>query len=275
VKIDPEIPRLFFGDSLRLGQVLTNLGNNAVKFSHEGGTVTLRARLLEEDATHAVVEFAVEDEGIGISGADQEKLFHAFSQVDNSATRRFGGTGLGLMISKKIVGMMGGEVWLESAEGRGSTFFFTARLEKAAGEHLEALVQTGSDAVGAARALLEGKRILVVEDNDMNQELIRELLAKNRVDLSMAANGKEAVDMVLEGAFDAVLMDCHMPVMDGYEATRAIRRDARFENLPIIALTASVMTEDVHKAIETGMNDHIAKPIVPETFYITLAKWLR
>jgi signal transduction histidine kinase/CheY-like chemotaxis protein len=273
VIIDRAIPGRLIADSLRLGQILTNIGNNAVKFSEPGGTVTLRARLVGEGAEGIVVEFAVEDEGIGISEADQEKLFRAFSQVDGSATRRFGGTGLGLVISKKLVELMGGTIWLESEAGKGSTFYFTVRALRAG--------QLNPDSVEADApatplyALLEGKRILVVEDNELNQEVIRELLEGVNISVTMAENGREAVEMIGDGMFDAVLMDCHMPVMDGYEATRILREKKHFNTIPIIALTASVMDEDVERALESGMNDHVAKPIVPDTLFETLEKWLQ
>ncbi len=273
VIIDRAIPGWLIADPLRLGQVLANIGNNAVKFSEPGGTVTLRARLVGEGAEGIVLEFAVEDEGIGISEADQGKLFRAFSQVDGSATRRFGGTGLGLVISKKLVELMGGTIWLESKAGKGSTFYFTVRALRADQPNPDS---AEADApVTPLYALLEGKRILVVEDNELNQEVIRELLEGVNVSVTMAENGREAVEMVGDGMFDAVLMDCHMPVMDGYEATRILREKKHFNTLPIIALTASVMDEDVARALESGMNDHVAKPIVPDTLFETLEKWLK
>ena len=273
VIIDRAIPGRLIADSLRLGQVLTNIGNNAVKFSEPGGTVTLRARLVGEGDEGIVIEFAVEDEGIGISEADQGKLFRAFSQVDGSATRRFGGTGLGLVISKKLVELMGGTIWLESKAGKGSTFYFTVRALRADQPNPDS---AEADApVTPLYALLEGKRILVVEDNELNQEVIRELLEGVNVSVTMAENGREAVEMVGDGMFDAVLMDCHMPVMDGYEATRILREKKHFNTMPIIALTASVMDEDVERALESGMNDHVAKPIVPDTLFETLEKWLQ
>ncbi len=273
VIIDRAIPGWLIADPLRLGQVLANIGNNAVKFSEPGGTVTLRARLVGEGAEGIVLEFAVEDEGIGISEADQGKLFRAFSQVDGSATRRFGGTGLGLVISKKLVELMGGTIWMESEAGKGSTFYFTVRALLAAQPNPDSADADAS--VAALYASLEGKRILVVEDNELNQEVIRELLESVNVSVTMAENGREAVEMVGNGGYDAVLMDCHMPVMDGYEATRILREKKALNTLPIIALTASVMDEDVARALESGMNDHVAKPIVPDTLFETLEKWLK
>jgi signal transduction histidine kinase/CheY-like chemotaxis protein len=272
VMLDQAAPALLHGDPMRLGQVLTNLGNNAVKFSHDGGVVTFKTRLLEEDETTAFIRFAVEDEGIGISQADQQKLFQAFSQVDNSSTRKFGGTGLGLMISKKIVTQMGGEITLESEEGAGSCFAFTVRLKKAASNKSS----NNEDAKEATSdtAFIAGKKILVVEDNDMNLELVIDLLGKHSAIIDTAHDGQAAVEKIRSTPYDAVLMDCQMPILNGYEATKTIRTESRFASLPIIALTANVLPEDVDKALKAGMNDHIAKPLAPEALYATLAKWL-
>lgn len=275
VKIDSEVPRALIGDPLRLTQVLTNLVSNAVKFSDSGDRVAVRVTLLEQTERDALLEFSVQDTGIGISAEQQERLFQAFSQADSSTTRQFGGTGLGLAISKNIVQMMGGTLGMESEPGVGSTFTCAIRLGKQQGvtaPHPEADEAHHSTQEACAR--LRGSRILLVEDNDINQELVRELLAMQDITVQSVYNGQEALERLDEEEFDGVLMDCQMPVMDGYEATRRIRQQERFRKLPIIALTANAMKGDREKVLEAGMNDHIAKPIDPNLVFTTMAKWI-
>ena len=274
VKIDNDMPKIYYADSLRLGQVLTNLLSNAVKFTHEGGTVMLASRLVEESDTDAVVEFAVEDDGIGISQEDQEKLFRSFSQIDASMARQFGGTGLGLAISRNIVGLMDGKIWVESENEKGSTFYFTVRMQKS---DENALVDTSHDTrtrVDLAISKLRGCHILLVEDNELNQDLAVDLLERNAIRVTVASNGQEALEILEKERFDGILMDCQMPVMDGYEATRRIRGQERFKNLPILSMSANVMSGDAERALEAGMNDTIAKPVNPETMFITMAEWI-
>jgi CheY-like chemotaxis protein len=274
VKIDNDMPKIYYADSLRLGQVLTNLLSNAVKFTHEGGTVMLASRLVEESDTDAVVEFAVEDDGIGISQEDQEKLFRSFSQIDASMARQFGGTGLGLAISRNIVGLMDGKIWVESENEKGSTFYFTVRMQKS---DENALVDTSHDTrtrVDLAISKLRGSHILLVEDNELNQDLAVDLLERNAIRVTVASNGQEALEILEKERFDGILMDCQMPVMDGYEATRRIRGQERFKNLPILSMSANVMSGDAERALEAGMNDTIAKPVNPETMFITMAEWI-
>jgi two-component system sensor histidine kinase/response regulator len=408
-----ELPYGLVGDPLRLGQILVNLGNNAVKFTDEG-EVVVRAEVLEHKGEQIKLHFSVSDTGMGISKAGQEKLFQSFSQADTSTTREFGGTGLGLAISKKLTELMGGDIWIESEEGAGSTFHFTAqlavqdreapsRLSSAAelkslralvvddnassreilsamlerfglridvvdsGEaalaileeadssdpyqlvimdwkmpkmngikttemiqsnhHLKELptvimvtaygseeariaasdvnisgfltkpvtpsslldalmVSRGREAVGVTRvnsreeetetavAKLGGAQILLVEDNEINQELALELLTIKGLIVTVANNGQEALDLLDEQAFDGVLMDCQMPVMDGYEATRRIREQARFQSLPVLAMTANAMAGDREKVLAVGMNDHISKPIQPRDLFTAMAKWI-
>ena len=415
INIPPDIPQQFIGDPLRLGQILINLVNNAVKFTKKG-EVELRVSLLEKTQDKAKICFAVRDTGIGMSEEQAGKLFQAFTQADSSTTRKYGGTGLGLSISKSLVEMMGGEIWAESALGRGSTFFFTVWLglsmekkqakrvipeklndlrvlivddnasareilinilgnlpmklntarsgneaisavkendstapfglilmdwsmpemdgldatriiKKEAGlKNVPAIImvtaygwegmrevayQSGVDAfldkpVSASMLIdtmvqifapdeksairkilpnanqsynLRGAHVLLVEDNDINQQLACELLESMGVTLEIANNGREAADKILNGAapplYDMVLMDIQMPVMDGYEATELIRKDNRFKDLPIIAMTAHAMVEETKKILQVGMNDHITKPIDPQHLFATMSLYYK
>ncbi len=408
-----DLPDTLLGDPLRLTQILTNLGNNAVKFTAEG-EVVVRVEMTERTGDQIKLHFSVRDTGVGISPAQQEKLFQSFSQADTSTTREFGGTGLGLTISKKLTELMGGEIWLESVEGEGSTFHFTASLAVREGQaaarplsaaelkELHVLVvddnassreilctmlrgfglrieqassgksamkmleqadksdpyqlvimdwkmpgldgiettqaiqsdplleqvptvimvtaygrEEASEAAGdvsfssfltkpvvpstlldavlmsrghkavreargrtreeetdAAVAKLRGAKVLLVEDNEINQELALELLSINGIDAVVANNGQEALDILAEQEVDGVLMDCQMPVMDGYEATRRIRQQPRLQTLPVLAMTANAMAGDREKVLAVGMNDHISKPIKPRELFTAMAKWI-
>ena len=413
IHVPPDLPTALVGDPLRLSQVLINLGNNAVKFT-EHGEVVVSVELMDDHPDEVLLRFSVRDTGIGLSPEQQNKLFASFSQADSSTTRRFGGTGLGLAISKKLTGLMNGRIGVESEPGRGSTFFFTARLAKqrsplktrsgplpdftgmrvlvvddnatardilcemlsglgfrveqaGGGEEaierleqaamndpfelllmdwkmpgLDGIAATGriqrnthiqhlptvimvtaygrDEAASAADGLplagflskpvtpstlletitvamlgaavdgrrepahtndqdfhagaLAGGQVLVAEDNAINQELAVALLEGFGLEVVVADNGDQALQRLARGHFDAVLMDCQMPVMDGYEATRAIRESERWSRLPIIAMTANVMSGDREKAFAAGMNDYVTKPIDPEQLFATLARWI-
>ena len=407
-----ELSTALIGDPLRLGQVLVNLGNNAVKFTRKG-EIVISVDVIEQDDKAAKLHFAVRDTGLGMTTEQQGKLFKSFSQADTSTTRKYGGTGLGLAISKKLTEMMGGEIWVESEDGVGSTFHFTAQLGKQQGKAskrrsaatdlgaLRVLVvddnasareifssmlasfglsvdqadtgQTaltrleeankdpyklvlmdwkmpGMDGIETTRAIqsdnqltevptvimvtaygreeasqaatdvnisgfltkpathstlldtimlamghevasetragnrqdetnsaivkLRGARVLLVEDNEINQELALELLSSNGISVEVANDGQEALDLLEKEDFDGVLMDCQMPVMDGYEATHKIREQERFKELPILAMTANAMAGDREKVLEAGMNDHIAKPINVREMFNVMAKWI-
>ena len=410
VDVDPDIPMGLKGDPLRLNQILINLTNNAVKFT-EKGEVAVSIRVLDRNQDSVLLRFAVADSGIGMSKAQMAGLFQAFSQADASMSRKFGGTGLGLTISKRLVEMMGGEIGVESEPRKGSTFFFTARFgigpepkrrgpralpkeltdlhvlivddnptsrlilarylesfgfttgEAASGEEAIAelecselpyklvlmdwkmpgldgiestrLIQTnqeikelphimmvsaygreelmhqaedvgisaylvkpvnpstlldailesfdyaevrpGSVARVEAAAHLRGAHLLLVEDNEINQQVAEELLAQEGISVVIAVNGKLAINALRASpnAYDGVLMDIQMPVMDGYAATTEIRKDSRFEALPIIAMTANAMAGDREKAIAAGMNDHVAKPIDVNELFGVLGKWIK
>jgi signal transduction histidine kinase/CheY-like chemotaxis protein len=428
-KTDPSVPTALVGDSLRLGQILVNLSNNAVKFT-DSGEIVVSTELVNKDDTQATLKFSVQDTGIGMTEAQAAKLFQPFSQADSSTTRKYGGTGLGLTISKRLAEMMGGEIWVESEPGRGSTFSFTANFEKAKKQYkpaselrgmkvlvvddnatsrdilqemlesfsfevtvaasgpegitelesanadkpfelvvmdwkmpdmdgleasrriknhgglskipaivlvtaygreevmqqaeevglegfllkpvspsmlFDAIMQAFGEAVPEvsrvaqrkeqeAEALkhIQGARVLLVEDNEINQQVAKEILEGAGLNVALASNGQEAVNAVKENNYDAVLMDVQMPIMDGYQATRKIREwetevrkqraedrsqdsvhSPQFSELPVIAMTAHAMAGDEQKSLEAGMNDHITKPIDPEQLFATLQKWIK
>ncbi|MEW6266117.1 MAG: response regulator [Thermodesulfobacteriota bacterium] len=407
-----DVPRFLVGDPLRLGQVLINLGNNAVKFT-ESGEIVFTTKLEEKQGDRVRLRFSVRDSGIGMTEEQRAKLFQPFSQADTSTTRKYGGTGLGLTISQRLVNMMKGDIWVESQPDRGSDFIFTAifgeghqedqaplspapdiagkrvlvmddnhisrmifeemlrsfkfdvmtassgetglaMLSEASGNRPFDLVlmdwkMPGLDGVETARRIREmaqpavqpkiiltsayfrdealakdkaalfdgllpkpvsssslldeitrtfgltrvramstawedreaelirpirGTNLLLVEDNEINQQVAQEILESVGLRVTIAVNGQEGVDRVKQGTFDAVLMDVQMPVMDGYQAAREIRKDERFLKLPIIAMTASAMTRDREMALEAGMNDHVSKPIEVKELFSTLAKWI-
>ena len=414
--IGTDVPLALIGDPLRLGQVLTNLVGNAIKFT-EQGEVTVTISRFAEEADGVWLRFAVNDTGVGLNEEQRSRLFKAFSQADSSTTRNYGGTGLGLTISKRLVEMMDGEIGVDSEPGVGSTFFFTARFGlhteqrqlhdianhlpelrilvvddnasardiflsmlnslrfeatavRSGGEALneleraqrqgnpyglvlmdwhmpqmdgvetirrihadrnllttptcmmataysrEELLKQVEDAgiridgllvkpvspstlcdsimtvfgkdIGRrlrqqqrrtghreAEQALRGAYLLLVEDNDMNRELAKEILGNAGMRIDIASNGKEALEQISKTDYDGVLMDCQMPVMDGFEATRNIRADGRFDALPVIAMTANAMAGDREKCIECGMNDHIAKPIDVGQLFSTLARWVK
>ena len=273
------LPDTLLGDPLRLGQVLTNLGSNALKFT-PSGTVVVGLELVSSDAEQARLHFWVKDSGIGMTEEQCSRLFQSFSQADASTTRRFGGTGLGLAISKKLVEMMEGRIWVESRPGLGSTFHFTASFGIAAAGSLAPADATGAASLEQLMASLRGARLLLAEDNEMNQELAVELLADAGVEVVVAENGQLALDclsryMGTPRAFDGVLMDCQMPEMDGYTATRLLRRNPEWTGLPVIAMTAGAMAGDREKVLESGMNDFISKPIDVHEMFQTIARWVR
>lgn len=409
--IEPLVSTRFRGDPLRLGQILINFCNNAVKFT-DRGEVVVKARVAEDTEDSQLVEFSVSDTGIGMTEAQISRLFQAFEQADTSTTRKYGGTGLGLAISKRLAELMGGDVWVKSEPGKGSTFGFTARLGKSlaaprprvlrsdlygrrvliiddnppartvlsnlltamsfvadeagSGEEGIAMVHQAAEAgqpyeiafvdwqmpkvdgietckriidlpdlltaphlvmvtaygreevlkqaeaVGIENVLVKpvtsstlfdatlavlqasdetpgfalsapsldttgtrGARVLLVEDNEINQEVALGQLEDAEVQVDVAENGEIAVRMVQDNNYDLVLMDMQMPVMDGLEATRIIRADLRLVDLPIIAMTANAMAADRDRCLEAGMNDHIPKPIDPEELFRVMAQWTR
>ena len=270
-EVDPDIPVLV-GDQLRLGQILINLISNAVKFT-ASGRITVRIQRLRQAADVVSLRFSVHDTGIGISQEQKHYLFDPFMQADTSTTRRYGGTGLGLTICKELVEAMGGQIELESQVGVGSCFFFVLEF----GISSAMLIDSASPAAGGDQqwSLLAGMRLLVVEDNPVNQELVQEVLSGHGVAVDLADNGAQAVTLVEKNDYDAVLMDCLMPIMDGFVATRIIRKNPRLAQLPIIAMTANVMTDERRQCLASGMNDHIGKPIHWEQLLEILARWVK
>ena len=264
VKNSPDVASCLVGDPLRLGQIIVNLLNNAVKFT-ERGMVMLDTSLLKQEDGRQLIKFNIRDTGIGMPAARISKLFQPFSQADESTTRRFGGTGLGLSISKQLVELMGGEIWCKSTLGMGSIFTFTAWFGCCQESDLAQNV-SDSDLIIKNTQLscdFSAFHVLLVEDNEVNQQLALELLKDTGITVTVVCNGAEAVASVTKGsvAFNIILMDIQMPDMDGYEATRLIRKDGRFGNLPIIAMTAHAMMEEHHKIMQAGMDMHITKPI--------------
>ncbi|SMF97261.1 PAS domain S-box-containing protein [Methylomagnum ishizawai] len=272
--IAPGLDQTLVGDAHRLNQVLVNLVGNAIKFSRQG-QVRVDVDELARESGHITLVFTVRDQGIGIAAATQARLFQPFSQADASTTRGFGGTGLGLAISKRLVEMMGGGIEVESAPGQGSLFRFTARfrLGDLASVPLPQppFAQTPE---GAALDQRRGADILVVEDADLNQEVMRELLERVGFKVRLAVNGAEALRAVAEAVPDCVLMDCQMPVMDGFEATRRLRAEG-YAELPIVALTANAMAGDRERCIAAGMNGFVTKPVNLIELLDTLVRWVK
>jgi PAS domain S-box-containing protein len=281
LEVDRDVPPRLLGDPIRLGQVITNLAGNGVKFT-ERGVVTVgveNAGPADHPGGPAVsLRFFVRDTGIGIASAQKERIFEPFTQADGSTTRRFGGTGLGLTICRQLVEMMGGKLEVESAPGVGSTFSFTVSFLL----QLQPVAEGAPDAAGepssfTALRSLRGLRVLVAEDNAINQEVARELLEAAGMTVVIADNGRQAVDAATSpGArFDAILMDLQMPEMDGIEATGKIRAHAIASGVPIIAMTAHALPSERDRCLAGGMNDHVPKPIEPAKLYTALAHWVK
>jgi two-component system, sensor histidine kinase and response regulator len=267
------IPRFLVGDSLRLGQILINLSNNAVKFTAKG-KVTIETELIDETSDEVTLQFAVKDTGIGLTKEQIAKLFKSFSQADSSTTRKFGGTGLGLTISKQLVEMMNGKIWVESEPGKGSSFIFTAVFGY--GDKEEITTRSAKEGFDIKQLKsIQGARILLVEDNEINQQVAQELLEKVGFVIDIAEDGQKAVEAVEKEAYDLVLMDIQMPIMDGYESTKEIRKKSHLKDLPILAMSANAMTQDRELSIKAGMNDHVAKPIDLEQLYSALSKYIK
>jgi putative two-component system response regulator len=266
---DPRIPAWLTGDPGRLGQVLINLADNAVKFTERGG-VQVRVDLVEDTGEGVLLHFSVRDTGLGLSGPERERLFRSFHQGDPSIARKHGGTGLGLAICKDLVALMGGELGVESEPGQGSTFWFELRLGKGASPGGAAVQQAGA----GRQPVPAPVRILLAEDDGTNREIAVELLREAGFGVEVAENGAEAVRMVSENPYDLVLMDVQMPVMDGLAATAEIRRIPALAHLPIVALTASARPGDPERCRAAGMDGHIAKPLDPQELWREVGRWL-
>ncbi|WPN44537.1 ATP-binding protein [Pseudomonas sp. P8_241] len=271
-----DVPATLVGDALRVGQVLVNFASNAVKFT-EQGQITIEIRLRGRSESDVLLYFAVRDTGIGICEEQMGHLFQSFHQADASTTRQYGGTGLGLAIAKNLAELMGGAVGVNSVVGQGSTFWFTVQLGTVQVECKEpqgGRVLVASGPIARIMATISGARVLLVEDNALNQLLASELLSDAGLLVDIADNGQIAIDKVQAVAYDLVLMDMQMPILDGLGATRAIRALPGKANLPIVAMTANAMQADQERCIEAGMVDFVAKPIDPETLFRTLLRWI-
>ncbi len=269
------------GDPFRLRQVLTNLLGNAIKFT-ERGSVRLCVAADDLDDGHTNVQFSVVDTGVGISASKQKKIFDSFAQDDGSTTRRYGGTGLGLAISKQLVEMMGGDLRVESEPGHGSVFSFSLRMAASSDSNFSESVRSLQRGIfkrtiePVVHRSLQG-HVLLGEDNAVNQQVAIGMLEAMGVKVTVAKNGKEVAIQFATGSFDAILMDCQMPVMDGYQSTKAIRHleaENEDEPVPIIAVTANALAGDREKCIAAGMNDYLSKPYTMERLHNVLSKYL-
>jgi signal transduction histidine kinase/response regulator of citrate/malate metabolism len=268
---------VLIGDPLRIGQILINLLGNAFKFTKQG-KIQVQVGGVEQEAGQIMLEFSVKDTGIGMTQEQAAKLFQPFVQADGSMTRKYGGTGLGLTISRQLAEMMGGDLWVESRLEEGSIFRFNVLLDRLneAEEKSYLYYEQKSDLADPNHIMeqIGGAQVLLVEDNSINQLIAKEVLENVGIIVAVAENGAEAVEMVFGVEYDLVLMDIQMPEMDGHTAARQIRADGRFPDLPIIAMTAHAMAGDRKKSLASGMNDHISKPINRKVLFAALLKWI-
>lgn len=270
ISIPEEIPFFLYGDAVRLGQILINLAGNAVKFT-EHGSVVIIAGVEERSRNHVRLKFSIRDTGIGLSSGQIERLFESYQQADKTTYHKYGGSGLGLVISRKLVEMMQGRIWVESEPGQGTVFHFTARF--GIGKQISDNLAQKAAELAAARERLKGAHVLIVEDNSFNQLVVKDLLELVGAVTATAGNGQEALEHLASGKFDLILMDTQMPVMDGLEAARRIRKKPELAGQRIIAMTGNVTLEDREQCLTAGMNDFIPKPIDPDSMYLILAKW--
>ena len=279
LKIDPNLPEILVGDSMRLRQGITNLVNNALKFTNTGGLITIGVNQKKVGIHHGkiMLDFYIKDTGVGIKSKHLDNLFNPFTQADPSSTRKYGGTGLGLSISKKIVEKMNGEIDIKSEYGKGTIFHFNCLFGLPTKEMKEQLNSQSDHSkneknIKKYKENIIGSRILVAEDNPVNQQIIKTILKKANLIVEVANNGKEAIGLLKDEKFDAILMDIQMPEMDGLEATKRIREIPDNKNLPIIALTANAMDEDEQMCRLAGMNGFITKPIDAEKLFKILSE---
>lgn len=265
--IDSDLNRAVIGDPVRMGQILTNLISNAVKFTNDG-KVIISASLARQEKKHVIIDFEISDTGIGIAADEIDNIFESFTQASSDTTRKFGGSGLGLTITKRLLELQGSKIEVRSTIGKGSVFFFSMRFKISSKQLID---QAKADLPKIQS--LKGTRILIAEDNHINVILAKQFFKQWDVDCDVAENGLLAFELVQTNDYDVVLMDLQMPEMDGYETTAKIRKldGAKFANLPIIALTASAMLDVKDKAFEVGMNDYLSKPFNPNELYSKIA----
>jgi len=278
VNMSQDIPAMVISDELRLSQVITNLMTNAIKFTPENGKVTLSAQKLEEKDGEITIRIEVADSGIGISPEQQKKLFQAYNQADSSITSKFGGTGLGLVITKRIIELMQGTIWIESELNKGAKFIFTIKAKLGTQSAVKAVPAGAPTGIKATDLHLQGYTILAAEDMDFNREVLAKYLEKTGVTIDFAENGRICVDMFKENPdkYSLIFMDINMPEMTGDDATKIIRALdlKKAKEIPIVAMTADVFKEDVEKCLSIGMNDHISKPLIPRIVYTKLKQHL-
>lgn len=278
--IDPNIPAVLVGDDQRLAQVITNLLSNATKFTPEGGHIRLVANLLERGQGTCVIQMSVRDSGIGMTLEEQSKLFNIFQQAEAGTSRKYGGSGLGLALTKSILELMHGTIGVKSEKGKGSEFVFAVRLDVPDQAELDAFWQGAeTSAFGKLEgANFSGDTILLVDDIEINLEILEALLEPTGITIDTATNGRNAIEVFAANParYDLILMDVQMPEMDGLEATRRIRAldIPKAKTIPIVAMTANVFKEDIEKSLEAGMNFHLGKPIALDEVLSVLAKYL-
>jgi len=268
-KIETDTPEIVISDPTKVKQVLTNLISNSLKFTSQGGvSITIKKRA--EEKQDVFLEFKIQDTGIGIKAENQAKVFETFTQSDSSTTRKFGGTGLGLAICKKLVGLMGGNIWVDSKPGVGSTFYFTIKAEK----FNNTFKETTENETHDESTLMSGIRILLAEDNAVNQEVASLIFKGMGGSVEVASNGLEAIEMCKKASYDLIFMDVQMPEMDGIQATKEIKSDKlAYGNPYIIAMTANAFEEDRKNCFEAGMHDFISKPIMMDSLKKAVLKF--
>lgn len=267
--VDPDIPEVLIGDPLRISQILLNITNNAIKFTEEGSIdISCNGRKLSNNLVE--LTFIISDTGIGMKPEYKDKLFKPFTQEDSSTTRRYGGSGLGLTISKKLADIMKGTITVESSEGLGSSFTFKISCEVSSAENGKIMRVLSNKSIDSLK--LSNIHLLLVDDDDINRQVVQELLEDQGIKVDIASNGKDAYKSTLETEYDLVLMDIHMPVMDGIDSTRLIRKKHCKDELPIVALTADAVTEKNNIVYQAGMNDYVTKPIKPLTLLSVIGK---
>ena len=272
--IQEQVPRYILADSLRLKQVLVNLINNALKFT-SFGQINLDLKMVQVRNQFHTIQFSVKDTGIGIKPKNQKKIFQSFVQEDATTSRQFGGSGLGLTISNQLLGLMKSELHLKSQEGEGSDFYFSITFEKINSLKMKPDEKTIEVEI---QQELNGDNlsVLIVEDNSVNRFLAVTLIKRivPNAEIIEAKNGEEAIAIINNQCFDIILMDIQMPIMNGYEAAVEIRKIPKYQNVPIIALTAEILNGEREKCLEYGMNDYLSKPILAKDLQEMIQKWV-
>ncbi|NOZ45380.1 MAG: response regulator [Chlorobi bacterium] len=275
LKYDNTLPKVIIGDRIRLNQIMVNLIGNAIKFTNKG-SITILAKAVNESKKSITVQFSVKDTGIGIPESKIENIFDSFNQASSNTTRKYGGTGLGLTISKHLISLQGGSIWVDSIEEKGSTFSFRIPYKKAirkktlySTDKPELKSKTKKRDLVFAQQFSNNFKVLLVEDNEINQLFVVTLFKKNNIAIDVAGNGKIAIEKMQESDYNLILMDLHMPLMDGYEATKFIREnlDEPKRSIPIIALTAAAIKGEKEKCLSLGMNEYISKPFEAEDLF--------